>query len=179
MKEVLQLLIEKEFSKKSPGYYEEFQAPFDIEDLIAEIMETGRYKNLTVKKIMESEYRERFEALLSSPTRRGLKAFVTRLPDSYTHCAEWYSLDDRVGSVGSVSLQIDSAIAGKSKKLSDYKENSGLDDIRLLIVADHLRASGMLELRDYLEFDSQGFQVVYFLNHPKSAHVISRVRKAA
>ena len=174
MEEVIQFLIEKKFSEKSAGCHEEFEVPFDIDHLIAEIMESGHHGSLTEEQIMESEYRERYEALLSSPPRLRLKVFVTRLPDSYTHCAEWQDVGDCVGMVGTASKQIYSAIAEKSKKLSEYKENSGLDDIRLLIVADHLRASGMLELRERREFDPKGFQMVYFLNYPKSAEVISR-----
>ena len=179
MEEVIQFLIEKKFSEKSAGCHEEFEVPFDIDHLIAEIMESGHHGSLTEEQIMESEYRERYEALLSSPPRLRLKVFVTRLPDSYTHCAEWYSLDDRVGSVGDASEHIFSAIRDKSKKLSEYKENSALDDIRLLIVADRHRASGMLELREHLECDPRGFRMVYFLNYPMSVEVVGRTHKAA
>ena len=180
MEEVIQILIEKEFSKKPAGYSEQFQVPFDIEDLIAEIMNSGRHERLTLKEIMESEHRERFEALLCSAARGRLTVNVMRLPDYFPHRTDdWYSVDDRTGWVGDASEDINSAIREKSKKLSEYKENSGLDDIRLLIVADHLRASGMQELRERREFDPQGFRVVYFLNYPESAHVIGRVSKAA
>ncbi len=178
--EVVQLLIEKEFSKKPAGYSEQFQVPFDIEDLIAEIMKSGCHERLTLKEIMESEHRERFEALLCSEARGRLTVNVMRLSDSFPHRTDdWYSVNDRTGWVGDASEDINSAIREKSKKLSKYKQNSGLDDIRLLIVADHLRASGMQELRERREFDAQGFRVVYFLNYPESAHVIGRVSKAA
>ena len=180
MGEVVQLLIEKEFSKKPAGYSEQFQVPFDIEDLIAEIMKSGRHERLTLKEIMESEHRERFEALFCSAARGRLTVNVMRLRDSSPHRTDnWFSVDDRTGWVGDASEDINSAIREKSKKLSEYKENSGLDDIRLLIVADHLRASGMQELRERREFDPQGFQMVYFLNYPESAHAIGRIRKVA
>ena len=180
MEEVVQLLFEKELSEKPAGYSEQFQVPFDIKDLIAEIMESGRHESLTTKEIMESEYRERFESLLCSETRGRLIVNVTRLPDSFPRRSDdWYSVDDRVGWVGDASEDINSAIREKAKKLSEYKQNSGLDDIRLLIVADHLRASGMQELRERREFDPQGFQMVYFLNYPESAHAIGRIRKVA
>ena len=180
MGEVVQLLIEKEFSKKPAGYSEQFQVPFDIEDLIAEIMKSGRHERLTLKEIMESEHRERFEALFCSAARGRLTVNVMRLRDSSPHRTDdWFSVDDRTGWVGDASEDINSAIREKSKKLSEYKENSGLDDIRLLIVADHLRASGMQELRERREFDPQGFQIVYFLNYPASADVISLACKAA
>ena len=166
MGEVVQLLIEKEFSKKPAGYDEIFEVPPSVEDMIA--------------ANPESELHEILELRLFRYRNRGrLIVYVTRLPDSYTHCAEWYSVDNRVGWVGSASDQINSAIREKAKKLSEYKQNSGLDDIRLLIVADHLRASGMQELRERREFDPQGFQMVYFLNYPESAHAIGRIRKVA
>ena len=167
MEEVVQLLIEKELSQKPPGYHEEFEVPPSVEDMIASNPESERHEIL-------EEWLSRYWG------RRSLTVNVRRLPDSFPRRSDdWYSVNDRVGWVGSATDQIVSAIEEKSKKLLQYKECSGLDDIRLLIVADHLRASGMLELREHREFDPKGFQMIYFLNYPSSADVIGCVSNAA
>ncbi|MGH6975821.1 MAG: hypothetical protein ACREED_02225, partial [Stellaceae bacterium] len=52
-----------------------------------------------------------------------------------------------------------------------YRESVGLNDIRLLVVANRIMNSGKLSLQGRPAFDVQGFQVVYFLSYPESIEV--------
>ncbi len=121
------------------------------------------------KNLLSDE--EQFD-VIPCPSRKRLKAFVRRLPEDYSH-GKWYRINDRIGWVGGAFGPIDEMIQRKSEELSRYKENTGLDDIRLLIVADHLRESGMLKLPDCREFEPRGFRGVYFLPYPEPAVALS------
>jgi hypothetical protein len=57
----------------------------------------------------------------------------------------------------------------KSMKLQAYKASSGLNDIRLLIVANRLKNSGKLALRANSSMEHQGFRNIYFLSYPEEA----------
>ena len=81
--------------------------------------------------------------------------------------ANWFSVNDRAGSVDPNPVdRITKAIEDKAKKLPRYKECTGLDDIRLLVVANRIMNSGKLSLEECPELDFRGFQVVYFLSYP-------------
>jgi hypothetical protein len=67
--------------------------------------------------------------------------------------------------------RIAKAIEIKSKKLPGYKQCSGLDDIRLLIVANRIFNSGKLVLMKPAALDTRGFHVVYFFSYPESVTV--------
>ncbi len=99
-----------------------------------------------------------------------LTAYVMRVPDSLAYCAQWFSVNDRTGWVGDASGYIDRMIEVKSTGLPRYRENADLDDVRLLIVADRRKTSGMLELQEPRMFDPRGFREVYFLSYPISVH---------
>lgn len=78
----------------------------------------------------------------------------------------WSQLDDGVGWVTRDAVaQAQAAITRKSSRLPSYRAAVG-DDIRLLIVADHSRSSGMLELETIDVIDLAGFSAAYFLTFP-------------
>ncbi|WP_305759384.1 hypothetical protein [Brevundimonas sp.] len=78
----------------------------------------------------------------------------------------WSQVDDGVGWVTQDAVaQAQAAIARKSSRLPSYRAAVG-DDIRLLIVADHSRSSGMLELESVDAIDLAGFSAAYFLTFP-------------
>ena len=86
--------------------------------------------------------------------------------------ANWFSVNDRAGSVDRNPIdRITKEIEKKSEKLPRYKECTGLDDIRLLVVANRIMNSGKLSLQEHPALDVRGFQVVYFLSYPESAKV--------
>ncbi len=81
-------------------------------------------------------------------------------------CAEWFSVNDRVGWVDRDPIKcIADAVEKKSKKLPAYREAIG-SDIRLLLVADRIYNSGKLMLKERPALDVQGFRVVYFFSYP-------------
>lgn len=86
--------------------------------------------------------------------------------------ADWFSVNDRVGWVNTNPIDlIVREIEKKSKNLHNYKERAGLDDIRLLIVADRTMNSGKLILEVPFTLNLRGFQFVYFFSYPESITV--------
>ncbi len=67
--------------------------------------------------------------------------------------------------------RITKEIEKKSGKLPRYKKCTGLDDIRLLVVANRIMNSGKLSLQKHPALDLRGFHVVYFLSYPESVTV--------
>lgn len=91
-----------------------------------------------------------------------LRVFVTRALR-----ANWLSANNRAGAVDCDPVdRIAERIEKKSEKLPRYKECAGLDDIRLLLVADHTMNSGKLLLEEGVTFDLRGFRIMYFFPHP-------------
>lgn len=83
--------------------------------------------------------------------------------------ADWFCVNDRAGWVDRNPVgRITKAIEDKAKKLPRYKKYTGLDDIRLLVVANRIMNSGKLSLEKFPALDLRGFQVVYFLSYPES-----------
>lgn len=88
----------------------------------------------------------------------------------------WTYVPDKVGFVNrSPTAHISELIQNKSSHLCRYRSNSGLTDIRLLIVADRTWRSGKLELCEPSPFDIKGFSTVYFLSYPEIAMVLPRL----
>ncbi len=86
--------------------------------------------------------------------------------------ANWFSVNDRVGPVDRSPIdRINKEIEKKSEKLPRYKECTGLDDIRLLVVANRIMNSGKLSLQEHPALDLRGFRVLYFLSYPESVKV--------
>ena len=96
-----------------------------------------------------------------------LSVYVTRALQ-----ANWFSVNDRAGWVDrNPEDRITKEIEMKSEKLPRYKKCTGLDDIRLLVVANRIMNSGKLSLQKHPALDLRGFQVVYFLSYPESVAV--------
>lgn len=92
-----------------------------------------------------------------------LRVYVTRALQ-----ANWFSVNDQVGWVNTKPIDdIVREIEEKSKKLPAYKECAGLDDIRLLIVANRTMNSGKLILEEPPALNLRGFQFVYFFSYPE------------
>ncbi len=88
--------------------------------------------------------------------------------------ADWFYVNHRVGGVDRKPLErITEAIEYKAKKLPRYRENTGLEDIRLLIVADRRMNSGKLYLEGPPTLDLREFQVVYFFSYPEYVSVFT------
>lgn len=88
--------------------------------------------------------------------------------------ADWFYVNHRVGWVDHKPLErITEAIEDKAKKLPRYRENTGLDDIRLLIVAERRMNSGKLSLERTPALDLRGFPVVYFYSYPECVSVFT------
>ncbi len=86
--------------------------------------------------------------------------------------ANWFCVNDRAGWVDrNPADRITKEIEKKSEKLPRYKKCTGLDDIRLLVVANRIMNSGKLSLQKHPALDLRGFQVVYFLSYPESVTV--------
>jgi hypothetical protein len=97
-----------------------------------------------------------------------LRVHVTRALQS-----DWFSVNDRVGWLDCYPIdRIVEEIEKKSKKLPRYREYAGLDDIRLLIVANRIMNSGKLSLQELPALDTLGFQVVYFFSYPECVTVL-------
>jgi hypothetical protein len=82
----------------------------------------------------------------------------------------WFYVNDSVGWVDEhPEGKIAHLIKVKSMKLPAYKASSGLNDIRLLIVANRLKNSGKLALKANSSVDHQGFRNIFFLSYPEEA----------
>ena len=96
-----------------------------------------------------------------------VKAFVTKALRPH-----WYSVDNTVGWVNRDAASIlQCAIAKKAKRLDEYQNALG-SDIRLLVVANHLRASGMLTLKSGTNINTCGFHKIYFLPYPEDVQIL-------
>ncbi len=96
-----------------------------------------------------------------------LHVYVTR-----AFAANWFSVKDCAGWVNRNPIEhVTEAIKKKSKKLPDYKRCAGLDDIRLLIVANRIKNSGKLAPLKCPVLDVKGFHVVYFFSYPEEVQV--------
>ena len=117
--------------------------------------------NLSNKPI---QYQENFTVEIEPWGPAPLKIDVTRAFRSW-----WYSIDDGVGWVDRNPIDsIDKAVQEKSENLTSYKQSCGLEDIRLLVVADRIKNSGKLELVEKPELNTRGFRFVYFFSYPES-----------
>ena len=114
------------------------------------------------------DYQDRFE-VDEGPGK--LIVYVTR---SIQH-ARWYCVNDRCGWVDRIPLdRISDVIKKKGKRLPEYQKCSGLDDIRLLVVANRIMNSGKLRFDENPNLELQGFKIVYFYSYPESIHVFQK-----
>ena len=107
-------------------------------------------------------HHERFE-VDKGPAK--LSVYITR---GMQH-ADWFCVNDRVGWVDRNPVErITEAIDRKAERLPQYMECAGLDDIRLLIVANQKMNSGKLRLEQCPAFNLRGFQIIYFFYYPEN-----------
>ena len=87
---------------------------------------------------------------------------------------EWFRVDDRVGWVNSDPLPvIQEGVAKKAENLQWYQHFVG-HDVRLLLVANRLHASGKLKLvKKEASVDTLGFRAVYFFSYPENVTVFT------
>ena len=105
---------------------------------------------------------ERFQVQLSET----FIAHVTRASR-----ANWFRIDDRIGWVNTNPLPIiEESVKRKSKNLHRYWKAVGTD-VRLLLVANRLHASGKLKLGEASMMDTGGFRAVYFFSYPERVTV--------
>ena len=84
----------------------------------------------------------------------------------------WQSIGDTVGPVNRhASPILQRVIARKARRLGKYQKAVG-SDVRLLVVANHLHASGMLKLEPGSTIDNCGFHTVYFFPYPEDVQVL-------
>ena len=102
---------------------------------------------------------------VNADTAGPLKAYVTKGSN-----IPWMYVNHTVGFVEqSAAGYLAECIQNKSSHLRCYRSSSGLNDIRLLIVADRTWRSGKLDLPERSPFDLNGFSAVYFLSYPETA----------
>ncbi len=102
--------------------------------------------------------------------KANLSVYVTRALQ-----ANWFCVNDRAGWVDRNPIdRIAKAIEDKAEKLPRYKKCTGMDDIRLLVVANRIMDSGKLSLEECPALDFRGFQAVYFLSYPESVTILGR-----
>lgn len=79
--------------------------------------------------------------------------------------ANWFTTNDRAGWLDRNPIdRIAEEMKKKSEKLPRYRKCAGLNDIRLLVVANRIMNSGKLSLQGCPAMEVRGFQVVYFLS---------------
>ena len=65
----------------------------------------------------------------------------------------------------------DRTLARKAKRLGKYQKAVGTD-VRLLVIANHLHASGMPNLEPGRTIDNCGFHAVYFFPYPQDVQIL-------
>jgi hypothetical protein len=107
------------------------------------------------------------DTTVQHPHRARLRVHVTK------GRRDWYCINDRVGFVErNPQPAIARAIESKSKELDRYRVAVG-DDVRLLLVANHLTNSGKLRLESSGKFDLYGFKAVYLLLYPEAVIILN------
>lgn len=132
----------------------------------------GDPREAELDQLLEDLQRYDFESMPVGEHRRlnvgeQLKVFVTRALRPH-----WQSVDDTIGWVNrDASPILQGAIARKARRLDRYRQAVG-SDVRLLVVANHLHASGMLCLEPGTTIDCCGFGRVYFFPYPQDVQIL-------
>lgn len=155
---------QKKIDRCRRAYEKECDVPLDVailgkvtKETIAKLLPEILGRNLEAMKPGE-----RFEVVMNEQ----FKAHVMR---AFHH--RWLRVNDSVGWVNtSPESAIARAVANKSKLLPKYRDAVG-GDVRLLLVANQLFASGKLQMGNAVALDTKGFQFVYFFSYPESVTV--------
>ena len=101
---------------------------------------------------------------------RDATVFMTALPDECREYARWQCVSDSVGWVRRVdTATLEECIRKKSTRLNEYRKVASC--VLLLVVADHLRDSGMLSPQEVRQpMSNFGFSSVYFLSYPSGLY---------
>ena len=164
LRKAAESLHQKTIDRYRRTYENERDVPLRIA-ILGKITKESMEKLLTIllsRDLARMRPGERFEVEINEQ----FKSHVTR---AFHH--EWFRVNDRVGWVNHNPLPvIEEAVAKKSELLDNYREAAG-PDIRLLLVANRIFASGKLQLVEDSTVDTQGFRVVYFFSYPETVNV--------
>ena len=118
---------------------------------------------------------------------RALALYVTRLPDDCNrdrlNRPDWYPVSETIGWPEKSGHILQERILEKSKKLENYRTNVASElgihntaslDVRLLLVADHFWASGMVRPAAGVYYELHGFSAVYFYPFPNPPTMLHR-----
>jgi hypothetical protein len=102
----------------------------------------------------------------------GATLYLTALPTEAGQYQQWRCATNSIGWIQQTADDLLlAAINKKAAKLSTYRKT--LDRVALLIVADTTRASGMLRISIDFRPPKQGFDAIYFYQHPIAAVQLS------
>ncbi len=97
--------------------------------------------------------------------------YITRLPKKFESYNIWRNVSDSTSWVSQLSMGIiNDAIAAKAEKLVKYRKN--ICDVRLLLVLDGLKSSGMIRIPNVEGLSGLGFEKVYLFAYPDEFRVI-------
>lgn len=154
------------------GLIERFQKYYEIREtvplrveilgIVSEAAMCQLTQELLDRDIRLMELGERFQLQLAET----LIARVTR-----ASTANWSRIDDRIGWVDKNPLPIiEESVKRKSRNVDRYRKAVGTD-VRLLLLANRLHASGKLKLGEASMIDTRGFRAVYFFSYPEKVTV--------
>lgn len=130
-------------------------------DVLGPLDEAAENQVLRILKGLKMQSRMITDPQVRAETESGIRVFAR-----VAFRSRWHQVDDAVGWVTQNAVaQAQAAIDRKAAHLAKYQSASG-DDVRLLIVADHSRASGMLELESIDALSLAGFSRAYFMTFP-------------
>lgn len=113
------------------------------------------------------------EILVESVNKKYAKLFVTRLPDSVKRYDRWICMNNSIGWVRSLDKKsLEAIIQKKSENIQTYR--NVVNNVVLLIVADRIKESGMLQWDDKEMCSNHGFISVYLHVFPLETKKIAQ-----
>lgn len=167
--------IRREYERVEPDI------PLSVE-FVGEVHES--FTSLVVRALVDLELRDKSklhrERCDVCQDERSLTLHIKRLPDDCNRDRlirpDWYSIDESIGWRDDREEILQERIQEKSKRLEQYRrnlacvleiDNSGLVDIRLLLVSNHYWAAGMIRPSTQVSYEFHGFNKVYFYPLPR------------
>lgn len=96
--------------------------------------------------------------------------YITRLPEEFVQYGRWDNVGDSTSWECNLNSEvIKKAVLAKSEKLAKYKEN--VNDVRLLLVLNGLKSSGMVQLTEVENINCLGFNKIYIFLYPGEVRV--------
>lgn len=143
------------------------QAWAEFSNVILQVKVLGRLTDQNEREILPAlkDFRMHEKTVADPPERIETSSGVL-LFARVAFRSRWSQVDDSVGWVTQDAVdQAQASIHRKALGIPRYRAAAG-EDVRLLIVADHSRASGMLELESVEALDLAGFSAAYFMTFP-------------